>query len=122
MFHQKCNDKTPTIVIIHTENNYKFGGYTEKSWSSSSKDDNAFCFSINLKKIYNIIKGRKAIGCGNGPIFYGDYYNFIQISEKYGHHSCKKNSNYEGVENEFEISGGIDKFTLLDYEVFQIIF
>ena len=128
IFHQKCDGKVPTITIILSKNNYKFGGFTEKSWSGSYKDDSAFCFSINLKKIYNIIKGTKAIGGGsemNGPIFYG-HYNFIQIGTnafiKGEHHSCNKNSNYEGVENNFEISGGEEHFEILDYEVFQVIF
>ena len=132
LFHQKCDGKTPTIVIIHSKNNYKFGGFTKKSWSSSNpiEDDDAFCFSINLKKIYNIIKGKRAIASGDreGPIFYGDSYNFIQISGENAFsgnyiniHSCKKNANYEGVENDFEISGGEQYFKLLDYEVFQII-
>ncbi len=80
-----------------------------------------------MKKIYNIKKGTLAIGNSEscGPIFYGSY-NFIQIGSnafiKQGHHSCNKNSNYEGVENEFEISGGEEFFEILDYEVFQVIF
>lgn len=126
IFHQKCNDKTPTIVIIHSKNNYIFGGFTEKSWSSRGFDDNAFCFSINLKKIYNIIKGKEAIWSGgdNGPIFQGNH-NFIQIGREAfagGNHSCDKTSNYEGVEEDYEISGGVNYFSLEDYEVFQIIF
>ena len=121
IFHQKCDGITPTIVIIHSKNNYKFGGYTEKSWECTSKDDNAFCFSINLKKKYNIIKGRTAIGKTNGPIFYGDCYNFIQINENSGHIGNKK-TNYEGVESDFEINGGQERFFVLDYEVFQVIF
>ena len=126
IFHQKCDGKTPTIVIIHSKNNYIFGGFTEKSWSYCSNDDNAFCFSINLKKIYNIIKGKEAIWSGgdNGPIFQGKY-NFIQIGREAllgGNHSCDKTSNYEGVEEDYEISGGVNYFSLEDYEVFQIIF
>ena len=126
IFHQKCDGKTPTIVIIHSKNNYIFGGFTEKSWSSRANDDNAFCFSINLKKIYNIIKGKEAIWSGgdNGPNFQGKY-NFIQIGREAfvgGNHSCDKTSNYEGVEKDYEICGGVNFFSLADYEVFQIIF
>ena len=129
LFHKKCDGITPTITIIHSKNNYKFGGYTEISWSDQTGcDDNAFCFSIDLKKIYNIKKGKRAIAGGitNGPIFYGDSYNFIQIDENAfvdrGHHSCDKKSNYEGVEKDFEICGGVEFFQITDYEVFQIIF
>lgn len=130
LFHQKCDGKAPTITIIHSKNNYKFGGFTEKNWGSGKQSDNtAFCFSINLKKIYNIIKGKIAIvdSSRHGPIFYGDICNFIQIGNnafiKAEHHSCHKNfTNYEGVKNNFEITGGIEWFEILDYEVFQIIY
>jgi hypothetical protein len=97
IFHEKSDGKIPTITIIHSKNDYTFGGYTEKSWSMRCQDDNAFCYSINLKKIYPIMKGKIAIGGGgsdNGPIFYGDSYNFIQIGKdafsSSGHHSCNK--------------------------------
>ena len=128
IFHEKCNGKTPTLTIIHTKNDYIFGGYTEKNWSQFTNDDNAFCYSINLKKIYPIIKGKIAIGGGGnfGHIFYGDDYNFIQIGKNVflgnGGHSCNKKSNYEGVEKDFEISGGIQFFSVYDYEVFKINF
>ena len=129
IFHEKCNGKTPTLTIIHSKNDYIFGGYTEISWSHIGEDDNAFCYSINLKKIYPIKKGKRAIG-GNpthGPIFYGDSYNFIQIGQNAflndnKTHSCNKKSNYEGVEKDFEISGGVEYFSVSDYEVFQIKF
>ena len=129
IFHEKCNGKTPTLTIIHSKNDYIFGGYTEISWSQFDKDDNAFCYSINLKKIYPIMKGKRAIGGSptSGPIFYGDSYNFIQIGQNAflndnKTHSCNKKSNYEGVEKDFEISGGVEYFSVSDYEVFQIKF
>ena len=36
----------------------KFGGYTEAIWNRNGyqKDEKAFCFSLNLNKIYNISK------------------------------------------------------------------
>ena len=128
IFHEKCDGKTPTLIVIHTKNDYIFGGYTEKSWANSANDNNAFCYSINLKKIYPIIKEQRAIGnsieCG--PIFYGSY-DFFQIGKNAflnnnDSHSCNKYSNYKGVEKDFEISGGIEFFSVSDYEVFQIKF
>lgn len=127
-FHEKCDDKTPTIVIIHSKNNFKFGGYTEKSWSKVCIDDNAFCFSINLQKIYKIKNNEIAIYGGEegfGPIFYGTSFNFIEIGKcafSDNNHCCKSNSNYNGVEKDYEINGGIENFNIFDYEVFQIIF
>ena len=87
-FHNKCDRKKPTIVIILTENGYKLGGYTELAWAGGYRDENAFCFSINLKKINNVDQGKKAIysssNLSSGPIFGGGVTglsNFIQISE-----------------------------------------
>ena len=34
-FHSKCDDKGVTIVLIKTDINRRFGGYTSKSWGSS---------------------------------------------------------------------------------------
>ena len=56
-FHNKYDGKKLTIIIILTENGYKLGGYTELAQIDGYNDENAFCFSINLKKIYNIIQG-----------------------------------------------------------------
>jgi len=36
VFHNKCNNKAPTIVIVHSNNNHVFGGFTPISWDSNS--------------------------------------------------------------------------------------
>jgi len=50
-FHQKCDDKGPTLVIIETDEGRKFGGYTKVSWSSTQtgyrRDDTAFLFLLS---------------------------------------------------------------------------
>jgi len=48
-FHEKCNNKGPTITLI-CSNGYLFGGYTSVSWCSSGgyvNDSNAFIFLLN---------------------------------------------------------------------------
>ena len=32
MFHQKCNDKQPTLTIIESNHGHIFGGYTKGKW------------------------------------------------------------------------------------------
>ena len=54
-FHKNCNDKENTIVLVFTDNNRIFGGFTELEWDSYSgwKEGNkGFIFSINDNKIY----------------------------------------------------------------------
>ena len=51
-FHNKCDDKGPTICLFKNEDNYIFGGYTSVSWSSHHNfngycdDEHAFIFQI----------------------------------------------------------------------------
>ena len=92
-FHNKCDKKGPTIVLIKNEKGHIFGGYSSISWESEGgniSDSNAFIFT--LTNIYNTqptkfenIKDGKEVyhKKGNGPIFgrYGTdictYSNFI---------------------------------------------
>ena len=48
-FHDKCNEKSPTIVFVKTKNNCKLGGYTTSKWNNNegfSSDKDAFFFSL----------------------------------------------------------------------------
>ena len=35
-FHEYCDDKRPTLVVIKSTTGYIFGGYTTQSWSGKS--------------------------------------------------------------------------------------
>ena len=53
-----------TLTIIKTKEGLIFGGFTSQTWEGNDfdkEDENAFCFSVDNKKIYNCIKGKKAI-------------------------------------------------------------
>ena len=58
-FHSICDNIPNTLMIVKTTTGYKFGGFTSTGWKCDKGkaiyDKNAFCFSINLNKIYNII-------------------------------------------------------------------
>ena len=139
-FHNKCDYIGPNMVLIKTKKNFIFGGVTSKSWKhllkdikkdepeygTEIKDEKAFGFSVNLKKIY--INGKPdefAIFCNNqyGPVFKN---NFLAIFNK-----CLKNggicgkieeSNFIGQEKDYEFNGEEEKFEIEDIEVFQIGF
>jgi len=54
-FHECCNNKGETFIIIKSQNNYIFGGYSPRSWTSCNNwinDAKAFIFTI--KNPYNI--------------------------------------------------------------------
>ena len=52
-FHEKCDNKGPTLVLIHDTSNTKTGGYTPLSWDSNSdwkNDNDTFIFNLTNKK------------------------------------------------------------------------
>ena len=76
IFHSKCDGINNTLVLIHSNGNKRFGGFTSNIWESTSnevfKDDkNAFVFSLDKQKIYSYKNDGKAIRCHKnyGPCF-----------------------------------------------------
>lgn len=57
-FHEYCNNKPNTLVIIKTTQGYVFGGYTKVTWNSEyhnsnnyyKSDPNSFIFSLKNKE------------------------------------------------------------------------
>ncbi|KAJ8313261.1 hypothetical protein KUTeg_009178 [Tegillarca granosa] len=52
-FHQKCDNKGPTLTIINNSKGCTYGGYTSISWLSGTGvnmyDGNAFLFQLNVQ-------------------------------------------------------------------------
>ena len=54
IFHQKCDNKGPTITLYRHVNGYIFGGYASISWSSNGGYKNApDSFIFTLTNIHN---------------------------------------------------------------------
>lgn len=62
IFHKICDGKAKTITVIKTIKGLKFGGYIEREWKSYGDwvkdDENCFVFSLDLKKVYEPVKGQ----------------------------------------------------------------
>ena len=128
-FHEKCDNKNQVLVIFKTTKGLIFGGYTEigyKGNGCSIIDNNAFFFSCDLKKLYNVKKGRYALydGKANGPTF-GNSTTIICIQNKMFDYNCttcsKNDSCFDGISTDNEISCGESTFRLQEIEVFQIL-
>ena len=54
IFHKKCDNIKDTLTLVKTKTGNIFGGYASETWNGNNykKDDEAFCFSIDLKKVY----------------------------------------------------------------------
>ena len=76
IFHLKCDNFHNLVVIIETREGKRFGGYTSSKFTGANPmkiDNDAFLFSIDLKKVYNITPDKYAIDCNpkSGPSFSG---------------------------------------------------
>jgi hypothetical protein len=83
-------------------------------------DNEAFIFSINKKKIYNVIKGKNAIGCYDdcGPAFSGGFKINDNAFSK-GGCTFKKGNNYRFSED-YELNNGEEFFEVNEIEVYEI--
>ena len=140
-FHNKCDNIMGTLSIIKTTKGMRFGGYTEKMWNCSSNNASypkdakgiCFCFSFDLFKIYNFNDNYKSSICGNynkGPyffakdcsdssIFYVTKSNGTLIG--YNNYTTKYNS-FGRFDSDYEINNGKNDFSVIELEVFQILF
>lgn len=122
-FINKCGGKKPTYAVIKTKKGYKFGGYTSEFWKEGQiKDYNAFVFSLNKKKKYQILKPEYAIGFGlNSYWMFGYSYNAFVIYDN----CTSNNSSYVGngpyyIKEQYELNGGEYNFTVESFEIYQI--
>ena len=123
-FHTKCDEAEKTLVIVEDNYGNRFGGFTTQDWGGQymqKKDEDAFIFSIDKNKIYDIIPGQNAIGCypNFGPVFFGCQ---IRIYDNYlakGGTTYKKGLNYCTTED-FELTGGRQNFGVKDIEVYDV--
>ena len=125
VFHNKCDSAENTLVLVKSSNGKRFGGYTSCSWEGDSiekKDENAFVFSLDKMKIYNIIPGEGAIGCYPkfGPVFLGCQIRIYDRFFEKGGTTFEKGANYD-TEEDYELSGGLKSFQVKDIEVYSVI-
>ena len=123
-FHSKCDQAENSLVLVETDKNARFGGFTSCSWSGNCEekfDENAFVFSLNKFKIYDIIPGSKAIACypNCGPVFLGCQIRIYDDAFTNGGSTFKKGLNYN-TEEDFELTGGEEHFNVKDIEIYSI--
>ena len=71
--HELCDNKQNVLIIMKSETGYIFGGYSKIGFKTNNNwayeiDNNCFLFSLNLKKIYPVIKDKKVI-CHIGEVY-----------------------------------------------------
>jgi len=123
-FKNKCENQSPTLVIIKTDKGIIFGGYASSPWKEKGpiQDNNSFIFSIDLNKKYNVKNTFDAL--------YGYYYQG-SIMFQFGccgfriSNNCRQNNNnyisgacYEGLS--LDINKGIREFKVNELEIYKL--
>ena len=124
VFHNKCDSASNSIVLVQSGNGKRFGGYTSCSWEGNSiekKDEDAFIFSLDKMRTYDIIPGEDAIGCypKYGPVFLGCQIRIYDEFFKKGGSTFEKGANYD-TEEDFELTGGLKNFEVKEIEVYSV--
>ena len=135
-FHEKCNNIGPNISIVKTNENLIFGGFTINNWSpqiQEKKDNLAFVFNFQTKKIHGIKKGENAIYCN--PMDQHVLINFYNskggLSTLYLGENCLtskncttctiKDSSYTNFFRDYELNNGNQRFQVSEFELYEII-
>ena len=132
-FIEKCEDMGPTLSVIQSKNKKRFGGFSKAQWTSKKgriklKDENAFVYSLDKLKKYDVLQPEIAIACipGDYLLMYGNNDNryglrvvpgFLEGKNNYEHFGKKS---YDVPEN-FGLSGE-NIFFVNELEMFKIVF
>ena len=128
--HELCDNKQNVLIIMKSETGYIFGGYSKVGFKVNNNfdykiDNNCFLFSLNLNKIYPVIKDKKVI-CHieetKGLCFYSSlsFYDYFMSKKQNKIMSDIKNY-FNNFENIYEINGGEKFFKCNELEVFQLL-
>jgi hypothetical protein len=129
-FHSNCDGEENTLIIIETTKGLKFGGFTSVGFDNTGyelRDDNAFLFSIDKQKVYDIIPGNNAIYCNRkfGPIFCSKpdstaYSIFIPDNYLKNKSTTTKKCFCYKMEENFELNNGTKEFLVKELAVFRV--
>ena len=127
--HKLCDNKKNILLLIKSNNDYIFGGYTKvgfknKTSKNNFKDNESFLFSVNLTKIYRAIKDKNVIGHfkeERGLCFTESLYFYDKFLKTPSYISNKINEYFNGFEKVFEMNGGKKQFIIKELEVYELI-
>ena len=126
-FHEKCEDKGPTLTICKEKKTGNiFGGYTEAKWDSKDRhpksDKNAFIYSITYNKKFVSKNFENSIGCNRdyGPVF--GHGGDITIKNRFLSSKCNNMWSEQKTyfDKRYEINNGNKDFELDELEVYLI--
>ena len=129
--HELCDNKQHVLIIMKSETGYIFGGYSKIGFKSNKIleykiDNNCFLFSLNLKKIYPVIKDKNVI-CHtretSGLCFFGSlmFYDYFMSKKDWPNLNMDIKQYFNNLETIYEMNGGQEYFKCDELEVFQLL-
>ena len=133
-FHQLCDGKGKTLVLVRSTSKNLFGGYATKAWHSNNSLSSApgsFLFSLDKQTIHTIyqneqyaIQGQSSHGpiFGAGPdlVLSNNCHSKGSSTDLGGTYSLPPNISYDTNESQSYLAGSWHKFQVEEYEVFLI--
>jgi hypothetical protein len=130
-FHDKCDGKSPTLVVIKSKNGYVFGGYATSPWQANNDNPisapNSFIFSLNQKQKYYASSQQNSIINGGNRSNQRDSMMFrIGCCDINIKHNCTNNGQNQTNCDKFSVpsqnilNGGNRYFTVSNLEVYEI--
>ena len=129
-FHDKCDGKCPTLVVIKSNTGYIFGGYVTSAWIANNSDiaaQNSFIFSLNQKQKYYASSQNNSIINGGTRENNKDKMMFrIGCCDIQIRHNCMNNNQNKTNCDKFSVpsqnilNGGNANFTVANLEVYEI--
>ena len=131
-FHNKCDNIPNTLVLIKSEGNRRFGGFTPIPWKIEHKritdsKNETFVFSLDNKKMYYLensdsaaVYHKKEIGpCFGGGHDIGIMGNPLKENQLY---TNQYSYHYKGNSKSLSECDGQNNLKAIEYEVFQVLF
>ena len=127
IFHEKCDEISPTLILIQSNTNQKFGGFTTCTWDGlyeNKFDGQTFLFSLNknkkYKKKYNRTDNKDIYANYDDGPYFGSNDLFLNSNMKICY--SNKDRPYSFLENNDLFDNNNKEIEIKEVEVYKIIF
>jgi len=131
VFHTKCDNQGPTVVIVQTTTDAVFGGYTDANWKHKGYVASSTSFLFRLRPVtakYPLKSGKSSYAIyahsSYGPVF-GQSYDFLiankALSSTASYTKGNKAYQFPGSSESYQLTDGTVNFKVKDYVVLKAI-
>uniref|UniRef100_A0A3B4GFL5 Interferon-induced protein 44-like n=1 Tax=Pundamilia nyererei TaxID=303518 RepID=A0A3B4GFL5_9CICH len=118
-FHQRCDNRSPTVSVGYNNSGFVFGGYTKQPFSQSGQyvnDDQAFLFTFNAKKLikYPVNNACAVRMIANSGPYFGEDLVLVNASQAVTHSNPGNYYNFPAA----QMHG--NDLNLTECEVYQV--